>query len=75
MFVQFQVDEHPRSLVSLTYSSSEEDMERDSVTSVRDLLDRETEDDYMQVLACYYENPPFPPQRAAGRALTAELTK
>ena len=73
MSLQFEVVEHPRSLVSLSYASSEEDMEVDSVTSVQDLLDRESED--TQVLACYYENPPFPPQLAAGRAMTTDLTQ
>ena len=71
----FELEEHPRSLVSLSYASSEEDMDVDSVTSVQDLLDRESDDEDIQVLACYYENPPFPPQLATGRAMTTELTQ
>ena len=74
MSLQFELEEHPRSLLSLFYSSSEKDMEVDSLTSVQGLLDRETEDDDIQVWAFYYENPPFPPKFAAGRARTTDLT-
>ena len=31
-------------------------------------------DDDIQVIACYSENPEFPPQLAAGRAMTSDLT-
>ena len=75
MSLQFEIEEHPKSLVSLSYESSEEDMDVDSVKSVHYLLDREDEDDDIQVLACYYENPPFPPALATGRAMTTELTQ
>ena len=75
MSLQFTMEERPRSLVSLEYASSDEDMEVDSITSVQDLLDREPDEDEIQVLACYYENPPFPPQLAAGRAMTTALTE
>ena len=53
MSLQFEVEEQTRSLVSLSYASSEEDMEVDSVMSVHDLMDRETEDDDIQVWSCY----------------------
>ena len=75
MSLHFGVEEHPRSLVSLSYASSEEDMEVDSVTSVQDQLDRESDDEDIQVLACYYENPSYLPQLAAGRAMTTGLTQ
>ena len=75
MSLQFEIEEHPRSLVSLSYASSEENMEIDSVTSVQDLQDRESLDDDIQLLACYYEHPPFSPQLLAGRAMIANLTQ
>ena len=75
MALQFPIEGRPRSLVSLSYASSDEDMEVDSVTSVQDHLDKKEEDDEIQVLACYYENPPFLPQLAAGRAMTTSLTQ
>ena len=42
--------------------------------SVADGLDSQDSDDDIQVLACYRENMPFPPQFVAGRAITTELT-
>ena len=42
--------------------------------SVPDHLESQDSDDDIQVLACYHENAPFPPQLAAGRAMTTELT-
>ena len=50
MSLQFEVEEHPRSLVSLSYASSEEDMEVDSVTSVQDQLDRKSDDEDIQIV-------------------------
>ena len=75
MSLQFKIEEHSRPLVSLSYASSKEDMDVDSVTSVQDLLYMETEDHDILVVACYYENPPFPPQFPGGRARTTDLTK
>ena len=49
-------------------------MEIDSV-SVADITDNNDSDDDIQVLACYRENIPFPPQLAGGRAMTTELTQ
>ena len=74
MSLQFDIEEHPISHVSLPCASSQENLDVDSVMSVQDLLDREIEDDKIQVLSCYYENPPFPPQLTAGKAMTTDLT-
>ena len=43
--------------------------------SVRDGLDFHDSDDDIQVLACYPESTPFPPQLAAGRGMTSEPTQ
>ena len=75
MALQFFMEGRPRSLVSLSYVSSDEDMEVDSIASVQDHLDNDEENDEIQVLACYYESPRFPPQIAAGRAMTTSLTQ
>ena len=72
MSLQFSLEEHDRPLVSLSYQSSDEEMEVDSA-SVTDGPDGQDSDDDIQVLACYRENVPFPPQLIAGRALTTEL--
>ena len=42
--------------------------------SVADGLDSQDSGDEIQVLACYREKMPFPPQFVAGRAMTTELT-
>ena len=73
MSLQFSLEEHHRPLVSLSYQSSDEEMEVNSV-SVADGLDNQDSDDDIQVLACYRENMPFPPQLVAGRAMATELT-
>ena len=73
MSLQFSLEEHDRPLASLSYQSSDEEMEVDSV-SVVDGPDGQDSDDEIQVLACYRENIPFPPQLIAGRAMTTELT-
>ena len=72
MSLQFSLEEHDRPLVSLLYQSSDEEMEVDSV-SVADGPEGQDSDDDIQVLACYRENIPFPPQLTAGRAMTTEL--
>ena len=72
MSLQFSLEEHDRPLVSLSYQSSDEEMEVDSV-SIADGPDGQDSDDDIQVLACYRENIPFPPQLTAGRAMTTEL--
>ena len=67
MSLQFSLEEHDRPLVSLSYQSSDEEMEVDSV-SIAEGPDGQDSDDDIQVLACYRENIPFPPQLTAGRA-------
>ena len=73
MSLQFSIEEYTRPLVSLSYQSFDEEMEIDSI-SVADVQDDQNSDDDIQVLACYYENQPYPPQLVAGRAMTTELT-
>ena len=68
------MDTNIRPLVSLSYHSSDEDMEVDAM-SMTDGLDNYDSDDDIQVLACYRESTPFPSQLAAGRAMTSELTQ
>ena len=60
MALQISMEGRPRSLVSLSFASSDEDMEVDSIASVQDQMDNEGEVDEIQVLDCYYESPPFP---------------
>ena len=52
MSLQFSIDDLARPLVSLSYQSSDEDMEIDSV-SVTDSFDNPDSDDDIQVLACF----------------------
>ena len=52
MALQFDCDPSPRPLVDLSYQSSEEDMDVDSITSTHDVLDSVSDDDDIQVLAC-----------------------
>ena len=74
MSLQFTMDTNTRPLVSLSYHSSDEDMEVDAM-SVTDEPDYHDSDDDIQVLACYPESTPLPPQLAAGRKMTSELTQ
>ena len=69
MSLQFSLEEHDRPLVRFSYQSSDEEMEVDSA-SVTDGPDGQDSDDDIQVLACFRENVPFPPQLIAGRALS-----
>ena len=75
MALQFNCELRPRSLVDLSYQSSDEDMDIDSMTSTDDTKDVVSDDDEIQVLACYNYNDTFPPQLVAGRAMTTELTE
>ena len=59
MSLELSFDDLARPLVSLSYQSSDEDVEIDSV-SVADIIDNNDSDDDIQVLACYRENIPFP---------------
>ena len=71
MSLQFDVEEFIRPLVSALYESSDEGMEIDtaSTTVVNQSLD---DDSDIEVIACYRETPIYPPQLAAGRAMTFE---
>ena len=74
MSLQFIMDTNTRPLESLSYRFSDEDMEVDAM-SVTDGLDNHDSDDDIQVLSCFRESTPFPPQLAAGKAMTSELTQ
>ena len=69
MSLQFPLDDLTRPLVSLSYQCADEDMEVDSFP-VSDGPDNHDSDYDIQVFACYRENTSFPPQLAAGRAMT-----
>ena len=75
MALQYNCDHYPRSLVDLSYQSSEEDMDVDSTTSTQDVLDFVSDDDDIQVLASYRISPEFPQQLVAGLAMTTEITE
>ena len=49
-------------------------MEGDSIYSVHDTNQCDSDDDDLQVIACYSETQEFPPQLTAGRAMTTDLT-
>ena len=74
MSLQFNAEEINRPLVSLSYRSSDEEMEVDSIYSVHDTAPQDSDKDDIQVIACYSENQEFPPQLAAGRAMTSDLS-
>ena len=73
MSLQFDVEDFIRPLVSALYESSDEDMDIDtaSTTVVNQSLDNDSD---IEVIACYRETPIYPPQIAAGRAMTFEIT-
>ena len=73
MSLQFSIDDTTRPLVSLSYQSSDEDMEVDSIYSIQDVTTRDSDDDDIQVIARHSENSGIPPQLAAGRALSTDL--
>ena len=75
MALQFNCELQPRSLVDLSYQSSDEDMNIDSVAWTDDTQNVVSDDDEIQVLACYNYNDTFPQQLVAGRAMTTELTE
>ena len=50
-------------------------MDVDSITSSQDVLNSDSDDDDIQVLACYRISPEFPLQLVAGHALTTEITE
>ena len=71
MALQFTVDDLIHPIVSLSYLSSDEEMEVDdpSQTFIGD--DNQYSD--IEVLACYRVEQPFEPQALAGRFMTTEL--
>ena len=73
MTLQFDVEEFIRPLVSALYESSDKDMDVDtaSTTVVNQSLD---EDSDIEVIACSRESQIYPPQLAAGRAMTFDFT-
>ena len=75
MALQFNCDPYPRSLVDLSHQSSAEDMNVDSITSTLDVLDSVSDDDDIQVLACYRISPELPQQLVARHAMTTEITE
>ena len=75
MDLQFNCEFQTRPLVDLSYQSSDEDMDIDSINSAEDVQDIVSEEDDIQVLACYRYNKEFPPQLTAGRAMTTELAE
>ena len=75
MALQFNCELQPRSLVDLCYQSSDEDMDIDSVTSTDDTQNVVSDDDEIQVLACYNYNGAIPSQLVARRTMTTELTE
>ena len=60
--------------MSLSYRSSDEEMEVDSIYSVHDTAPQDSDEDDIQVIAPYSENQEFPPQLAAGRAMTSDMS-
>ena len=69
MSLQFDVEEFIRPLVSALYESSEENMEIDSASVTAIEQDQDADSD-IEVIACYRENPVYPPQLAGGGAMT-----
>ena len=74
MSLQFNAEGINRPLVSLSYRSSDEEMKVDSIYSVHHTAPQDSDEDHIQVIACYSENQEFPPQLAAGRAMTSDLS-
>ena len=70
MSLQFNAGDITRPLVSLSYRSSDEDMEVDSIYSIHYTDQCDSDEDDIQVIAWYSENPEFPPQLTAGKAMT-----
>ena len=50
-------------------------MEVDSKTSTEAVSAQISDDDEIEVLACYRIGPEFPPQLVAGRRMTTEITQ
>ena len=74
MSLQFNVEEFIRPLVSDIYNSSDEDMEVDALSVHKDLPQDDGAHSNIEIIACFREVPMFPPQLAAGRAMTTEFS-
>ena len=61
--------------MSFSYQSSDEDMEIDSIYSTQDETNCDSDEDDIQVIACYSKTKEFPPQLVAGRGVTNDLTE
>ena len=68
--LQFTVDDLMNPLVTLAYFSSEEEMDIDDPKPV---IDAESSDSDIEVVACYSEQQTLRPQTVAGRGMTCDL--
>ena len=71
MALQFTVDNLIRPIVSLSYLSSDEEMEVDDPSQT--FIGDDNQDSDIEVLACYREEQAFEPQTVAGRFMTTDL--
>ena len=71
MSLQFAVEDLSSTLVSLSYLSSEEDMEVDDPPAVTEV---ENSDSDIEVLACYRKVPTSRTMAIAGRCMTTEIS-
>ena len=71
MPLQFSVDEMIQSLVSLSYPSSDDEMEVDC--PLTETEGDQTEDSDIDVIACYREAPVSVPRGVGGRVMTLDL--
>ena len=72
MALQFTVDDLIQPIVSLSYLSSDEEMDVDDPSqATENEVDRDSD---IEVLACYSEIRPFEQQATAGRFMTTDLT-
>ena len=55
MYLLFSVDDMTRLLVSLSYQPSDGDVELDSIYSIQEGAACDSDDDNIQVIACYSE--------------------
>ena len=72
MSLQFSVDELIQPLVSLSYLSSDDEMEVDCPFSQTEVDSAEDSD--IEVIACYREAPVSIPKRVGGRGMTLDLS-
>ena len=71
MALQFTVDDLIQPIVSLSYLSSDEEMEIDDPSQTS--IGGDNQDSDIEVLACYREEQTFEPQTVAWRFMTTEL--